>query len=385
MRRLPNRTNQGKLSQKRLEARRFERRLESARKAQLRRRVYSGAQHGAVLSRFAAPHVTRGSPATIELTVPAVLDLSGNHDESAEFFRDIRRLVAIDGQHVGLNFDNVTDIKPLALLRLLAEIDMRWAHRGRGALTGNYPRDSRIEEMLQRTGFFRLLKIGERKSLKPRKYPLEYIRFHSGTKASGEDVKKFRQALLGEDIKFHTPARKRFFRAVTEAMLNATQHAYTRSHIAEARVSNKWWLHGRIDKRRRQMMITFCDLGVGIPATLPRLYSWERIREVLATIPGIKPNDGQMIMAGMTIGRTQTGRRSRGKGLNDMRMFIEQAGDGQLQILSRKGLYQYSPKGGERVQNFYRSVGGTLIEWRVPIDAVIEWSGDDDDDIQSAG
>ncbi|MBL0144032.1 MAG: hypothetical protein IPP91_18495 [Betaproteobacteria bacterium] len=297
--------------------------------------------------------------------------------------KDIRRLVN-DGHRVGLNFDKTKDIRPSALIRLLAEIDMRWSHRTRGTLSGTYPLDPKIEEMMQRTGFFQLLKIPERKSLKPRRYPLEYIRFHSGHKASGNDVKKFRTDLFGEDIQFHTPARRRFFRAITEAMLNASQHAYTRPHMAAERLSSKWWLNGRIDRRWRQMTITFCDLGVGIPATLPRLYPLERIRQVLNLIPLMIPDDGQMIMAGMTIGRTQTGRKSRGKGLNDMRKLIEQAGDGELQIFSRKGLYQYSPKTGDKMQNFSRSIDGTIIEWKVPLHAIVDWVGDESDDATDA-
>ena len=126
--------------------------------------------------------------------------------------------------------------------------------------------------------------------------------------------------------------------------------------------------------RSRELMITFCDLGVGIPATLPKLYTWERIWAAVALLPGIKPNDGQMIQAGMVIGRTQTHETNRGKGLNDLRKFIDEAGGGEMNILSGQGSYRYRGPGDELVNNFHQRINGTLIKWTVPLDNISNWT-----------
>ncbi len=136
---------------------------------------------------------------------------------------------------------------------------------------------------------------------------------------------------------------------------------------------------GTVDKSRNELMIAFCDSGVGIPRTLPKLYPWELIRAALSLLPGIKPNDGEMIQAGMTIGRTQTGQTSRGKGLNDLRRFIDESKAGEMTLISRHGLYRYRAGGGEMVQNYRYGAAGTLIQWSVPLDMVTNWTGEVDE------
>jgi hypothetical protein len=129
---------------------------------------------------------------------------------------------------------------------------------------------------------------------------------------------------------------------------------------------------------RKELTITFCDLGVGIPQTLPSLYPIERIREYLSILPGVKPPDASMIQAAVELGRSATGQTHRGKGLSrDLRRFIQFANAGEMFIFSNRGMYKYSGKHGEQTRDFRRSIHGTLIKWRVPMSKVTDWSGDD--------
>jgi hypothetical protein len=112
------------------------------------------------------------------------------------------------------------------------------------------------------------------------------------------------------------------------------------------------------------------DQGVGIPSTLPKNYSMEMINSALSLLKIIQPQDGEMIQAAMQIGRSRTRLVHRGKGLADLRGFVERAGSGSLRILSGKGYYEYFADGREKVQNMGASLGGTLIQWRVPLSAI---------------
>jgi hypothetical protein len=310
--------------------------------------------------------------------VPQTLCLDTNYDQTVEYIRSIRQLALGRRQAVRLVFDEVKTIKASALLLLLAEIHRCRLARGPHLVTGTYPKSERLERMLCAIGFFEILGVRNRIKVK-QSYPMNYIKFASARSLKEHQARKLRSDLLGDKISMEVKARKKLQRAITEAMLNAIQHAYPANSSGHAG-RNRWWLTGTYNRKTKDLTITFCDLGVGIPATVTKLYLVEHIRALFSLVPGIQVSDGQMIMAAMTLGRTRTGHQGRGKGLNDLRKFIDQAGGGELKIFSKKGTYTYAAGGSERYENHQDSIGGTLIKWRVPIANVTDWSGDEDDD-----
>lgn len=376
-------TNRDRELLRKLELERFERRLHSKRKKLVRDRLESGYRPNKKpsSSRFETNkyRVPEGRDKTraLQLMVPENLDLVGNFEETAEFVRDIHRAALRDRKHVSLVFDNTQTIRPAALLLLLAEIHRCRMIHGRDAVVGNYPHNKRIERMLEDTGFFGLLNVAARNVTRSRKPPVEYIKFRSDNKLDSAEPKRLREELLGQQITMHPKARTRLYRAITEAMINVGQHAYPQYAARTHPTRGRWWVAGQVNKRKGELLITFCDLGVGIPETLPKIYTWERIRSALSLLPGVNPNDGEMVQAGMTIGRSQTREIHRGRGLNDLRSLIDQAGAGELHIFSRKGKYLYSPGHPEVVENYNVSMGGTLINWSVPLRSVTDWMDED--------
>jgi hypothetical protein len=374
---------QQKRSLQRLEFKRFERRLESNRKKKNRNRQETGTHvpfDVARDSRFSkgivrtAPEGQR-NPAPeyrLSLLAPKHLDLITNYDETAEFIRDVR-IAANKGQKVLMDFEQSERIGPTALLALLSEIHRCRLIHDRDRVVGTYPKSPALERLMVRTGFFDLLGVKSKLKVPPSTYPVEYIRFQSDNRLDTSQPKKLREELLGDQVTMHPKARSRLFRAITEAMINVGQHAYPDYAAKTNPMKGRWWIAGHINKNKKELMVTFCDLGVGIPETLPRIYAWERIYSVLATLPGIKPDDGQMIRAGMMLGRSRTRQEHRGRGLNDLRSFIDIAGAGELYILSRKGRYRYRAGQDEEVFNSRISIGGTLIRWSVPLACVTNW------------
>jgi hypothetical protein len=183
---------------------------------------------------------------------------------------------------------------------------------------------------------------------------------------------------LGDDILMDMVSRKKLFRAVTEAMINVGQHAYPIENRYPTSIRGRWWLAGAVDQHADSLMVMFCDLGVSIPHTLPKLYASETIGACLSLLPGLNPNDGELIRAGMTLGRSQTRETNRGKGLNDLRSFVDQSGSGELHIHSRYGSYCYRALEKEQTENYDTAIGGTFIRWNVPLSTVTNWAPYDD-------
>ncbi len=312
----------------------------------------------------------------LDVAVPVELDLVNDHERTVSFVRSFLRTTAHSKNRVRLVFSETKAIRPDALLVLLAYLHRARILYGADHVTGTYPTSPRIERAFEDTGFFSLLGVKPRPRAPRKSTSIHYIRFISGETLATDASRRLREALLGDEMELSMAARKKLYRAVSEAMLNVVQHAYPDSHNVDIRIRKKWWLVGSVDRGRDQLQIMFCDLGVGISNTLPKLYTWEKIRSALALLPGVKPNDGEMIQAAMIIGRTKTGQQGRGRGLNDLRRFVELATSGELKIFSRAGVYTYQSGGNETVSNSLHSLGGTLIKWTVPLSSVTNWSPD---------
>ncbi len=125
----------------------------------------------------------------------------------------------------------------------------------------------------------------------------------------------------------------------------------------------KWWMFGAYDASRKLLTCSFFDRGVGIPATLPLKYPWEKIRRVLSGL-GLPETDASLIAAATVMGRTSTGAGHQGRGLADVMAFVERSDGGRVRILSRRGRYLYD--GGRKRPSLLPSpIGGTLIEWEI--------------------
>jgi hypothetical protein len=367
---------------KRLTDARFERKLTSKQKAEDRRRAESGGLQKHVKGEIVRSPLTSREQRRVGhelIKLPQTLDLVSHFVVTAEAIRSIRRLALKEKRPVMLDFSDVTTLRPSALLLLLAEIHRSRLMHGSSRMTGSYPKDPKIERMLDATGFFKLLGVKSRIKQKPQRYPMEHVGYHSEKHEVKGTVRKFRESLLGTKIVMSAAVRSRLYRAITEAMLNVSHHAYPVSKTKMHPERGRWWLTGSVNRKAGILTIMFCDLGVGIPDTLPKIYTMELIRSVLSLLPGIKPDDAQMIRAGMTIGRTATGVEGRGRGLNDLRRFVEDVGVGELHIFSRKGHYLYDPVNGDKIVNYGIGMGGTLIMWSVPIAAVTNWQSQDTD------
>ena len=165
------------------------------------------------------------------------------------------------------------------------------------------------------------------------------------------------------------PASRHVYAAATEAMINSVDHAYSadRADGLPKPSAERWRLFCREDDGK--IVIAVCDLGVGIPNTLP--INFKEIIEGLfgKSGRGRVKSDARIIEAAMEIGRSRyetMGRKGRGKGFYDMRRLVDEVGGATLQIYSNRGYLMYM--GGQYSRrNFDISIMGTVVVWIIPV------------------
>ena len=244
---------------------------------------------------------------------------------------------------------------------------------GDRCVTGTYPVSQQIERQLSESGFCRLLKVKSRADASIPSRSVRYIAFKSEQEINAETIAEVRDELLRDDLKMPVQVRRMIFRALSEAMTNVNHHAYLGKQFSHPRVAEKlsgrWWMLASLHTERNRFSLLFYDAGVGIPKTLPRTHTMERIRATLSLL--FDPDDGQMLEAAMEMGRSRTKLSHRGKGLLDLARLIDSVGSGELRIYSRTGALVYRPD-YLRGSNHDGFVEGTLIEWRLPFTGAVE-------------
>lgn len=180
------------------------------------------------------------------------------------------------------------------------------------------------------------------------------------------DANQYAEAIEVHEGRLAEPLVKGIYRGLAEAMTNACQHAYSglRDDGLNHDRPRDWWVFSQA--KDGHLYVALCDLGVGIPGTLPitnpGLYGWLKAKL------GIEPLDGECIAAAIEDSRSSTGKRERGKGLGDIIRAVTGAPGGRAVVFSNRGCYTLK-NGEEASGNFRDSILGTLISWSVPIQA----------------
>lgn len=307
--------------------------------------------------------------------VPEVLDLQENRAHTYAVATACRTNCIVHGKRTLLDFSATKLISSAAVLYLVAEIDRCRKVSGVAMLTGTFPRDKRLNRQMRDSGFYDALGVKCEIEQKEGVFPVEYIKVQSGTQADGRLAVQLRQALLGpHEERLAKDKRGSFFRGLTEAMTNVSQHAYPDDlDVGPIKVIKKgWWMLGHINKLSKQLKIMIVDQGIGIPRSLPRNHK-DVLPSLLALLK-LDSSDGAMIHAAMELGRSRLEQTHRGKGLNDLKQIIDLCQAGTLRILSKKGEYIYRVRAGKSVSVVSahdEALNGTLVEWSIPLDAIL--------------
>lgn len=343
-------------------------RARSAWRRELRRRVKSdtGISHDAIL-----------------IVAPQVLSFTDNALETLQFFTEfknavftsevIRRKGQVFKKPVSVELKTIKRMSLPTAVILAAELH-RWSiQRNSNLSLRSYRRwNRRVLALMYSLGVFDLVGIkGFYGDFDPFQ-EVVLLPLKSGIKRDGRAVDELQNWLKSMQVGFQ---KKRYvFGALDEAIINGMEHGYisTGAKPLYPYVGHRWWATSCYDPNNNSLRFFVYDQGIGIPGTLPHKADfWPFIQSLLAKLPGQR-TDAAIIEAAFEVGKTRTNEEKRGKGLAKMREAIELAGDGYLRIMSGRGDVIMNSDRTLKKTDHNSHIGGTLVEWCIPIVALQE-------------
>lgn len=198
------------------------------------------------------------------------------------------------------------------------------------------PTDAVVSQVFQQIGLAKLIGIDRQVTINH-----DHVRcwqFISNITTDGDATGQILERLKDQLTKEVTTE---LFVAVTEALTNTVHHSALAQRPDRIPVLPKrWWMFAGV--RDNQLTMVVCDLGIGIPASVPLNWKDVPLRRLLANL-GLGSTDGAIIQLSMEIRRTVTNKPHRGLGMKQLRDVLTQAGCGYLVVYSNKGVYAYWP------------------------------------------
>lgn len=220
------------------------------------------------------------------------------------------------------------------------------------------PHNKKVLQVLKQVGILDLL--GAKTAIVPEDHDVINWRAASGSKVLGQKYDDILQKFDGEITPF---LQSNLYTGITEAMTNVTNHAYDipRDDGLGIIDQKNWWMFSH--EKDDFLSVAFCDLGAGIPRTLPltRRNVWNRLRR-----KGLK-SDSDIIKFAVKDSVSRTRRSHRGKGLRQIMEVINGLPDAEAVVLSNRGAFIMRSGGESRALDYRDSIFGTLIYWKIPL------------------
>lgn len=291
-------------------------------------------------------HVTRDSKIRVEMLA---------------FLDELRNMCA-SRHNVLIDFTRTQQMMTCGTLLFVAELrNIINSCQGNIVIRCKPSQNSKVMQVLKQVGVLDLLKF--REHVKPIDDDVVNWRFTKGRRVLGKEY----EAILSHlDDTLDKDIQSDLYVGLTEAMANTQHHAYIdkRKQGEVASDVESWWAFSQV--RDGLLCVVFCDLGVGIPGSLPKKQpEWYDIIERM--FDGAVP-DHKVIEETIKLSESRTGSSNRGKGLNQFVNAVKGVEGGYLAILSNRGGYVLDNQ-GPRSTPYTNSLGGTLIEWSIPLNA----------------
>lgn len=274
------------------------------------------------------------------------------------FLKRLRETVVLDKHAVLVDFSATKKMVADGTLLFYAEL-CRLKRLGGGVkIKCVPPRNPKVAQVLKQVGIFDL--VGYRRKIETTDADVIHWRSANGHEVIGE---KFDEVLGHYDGHITEALSQKLYLGFTEAMTNCHHHAYIGVRpdgLNVAHEPKEWWMFSQ--ERDGFLTVVFCDLGIGIPGTLPikKPNLWKRIQAFGSHL------DAHAIQEAIGESRTRTGLHHRGKGLKQLVDVIAKVDGGQVNIFSNRGRFTLK-SGSESISQFKDDIYGTLITWQVPL------------------
>jgi len=324
----------------------------------------------------------RGCQWHAEVKAPPKISLYDprNHEKTVEFLRDLRAKVSRNAK-VRICFRDTRQITAAGGLLFIAELDRlvtAYPNVKFSCIRPPVQHDSKYgnesfvtESVLNQIGFFKLIGLQE-KNLPS--YPnVSCWRHSQGSVAEGAIAGQLLNH-VNEQLSSHD--KKRLYRGAIEAISNCVDHAYPSLRPDGLGINDRrWWMFVGI--MMGKLVVCVCDLGVGIPATVPKKHPKDRIKALLEWLNLKGTSDSELIHVSTYLSKSRTEQKHRGKGGKDIRELLQYYQGARLTIFSNKGCFRDwnsdKPTAGEpipmaMIDEQKKSIQGTIIEWTVPLE-----------------
>lgn len=304
----------------------------------------------------------RGKLVMMVVTAPNNFSLE-NHDvrqATLSALQALRGYSRKKGIGVILDFTFVERITAAGAVLLMAEIDRALA--GLTVIQARRSRHHIVDQVLQQIGVYE--KLGIQCETPPGDDSVIHWRQASGVLSDGQ---KGGGLLENYEGRLADGIRKGLYAGIIEAMTNTLHHAYD-GQIGEQlkhQIGKRWWMLSQ--EKDGNLSVAICDLGIGIPRSLPRSksFSFSDVKALWRNLR-LDGSDASAIQVALKLGTTRTRLKGRGKGLADIVEAVDLSESGGVFISSNKGVFT-SHNGKVRAHNHTHSIRGTLIYWVVPI------------------
>lgn len=268
-------------------------------------------------------------------------------------------MAARAGSHIILDFKNTKKAYSNGMLYLFAEISNLLNVIPHCGIRIEKARNSKINHVLNQIGLFTL--CGQKFISKKKYEDVIHWRSTQGDKVSGA---AFDEVLDPEAEGKALSENSEIYGAFIEAIKNAIHHAYIKNRALSPVAKDKaaWWMFSQI--RNNIVDVVICDLGIGIPNTLPETNRtlYLSVREAFKG-----KIDAELIVRAIQNSSTRTQQCNRGNGLKKIAQIASDTRGAHLAILSSFGMLALTNK-ETILQNFKKPLPGTLISWSIPLE-----------------
>ncbi len=309
-----------------------------------------------------AKRVQRYGPDWAVWQAPVIFSLE--NDSRSTFLRKLhalRRMISTAQGPLRIDFSRTAKLASGATLLFTAELRRLFMHFPSVArsVRCNLSHQSKVNQVLKQIGLLTVLRKSSVR-VKPRDSDVVHWRFAQGNKVEGI---KFDEVLAGLTTRIEDQIQTELYEGFIEAMNNVMHHAYIgiREDGLNLQDNNDWWMFSQL--RDNAITVVFCDLGIGIPKTLPvkKKALWRRLIALNRT------SDADAIEYALQDSVTRTRQKGRGRGLTQLVDVVRQTTNGRVRIYSNQGIVDFRVGSSQTRKNYNDSICGTLIQWTIPV------------------
>lgn len=322
-------------------------------------------------------------PATIDqpkahrVIAPGRLTLDPTQtEETYKFLGDIRDAADVEAANVIVDFTNCAFVGVEMMLALHAELYRLRARKGTESVRGVLPTDADVKLTLQRLGLLPALR-GEAKQLQgvsydPNAQVPQSVVVETGIALDGSEslgiARTFAQGLNLDDASY-----KPIHSALNDALENISEHGYEGADSSEER---RWWACAISKPTNPTSYLLAYDLGVTIPATVPRTAQkggQSAVKALLGilkreTADGAPPEELLLAAFDPSVTRREGGKG--GRGLPRMRQLADQYEGGSLAVWSGQAVATTYGDGDITAVKVMGNLRGTFVIWRIQSEVI---------------